>query len=183
MVVISDGSSLGQGAEGRIPHLEAAGAVIRRVAANEFLPENLDGASLIVCGTSDEGLNARVAEAAGQRRIFCNVLDRPALCSWIAPAMVRRGSLQIAVSTGGQSPALAVRIRDAVDRAIGPEYSTLLEMLSALRDRVREHATTPEARAKVFQAMVRGPALDLVCEGRTAEAKRVLEEALDASHE
>jgi hypothetical protein len=54
-------------------------------------------------------------------------------------------------------------------------------MLAALRDRVRERATTPGARAKVFQAMVWGPALDLVREGRTDEGKRVLEEALDAA--
>src|SRR5580658_8664420 len=74
-VVISDGSSLGQGAEGRIPHMIAAGAEIRRVGADAFLPENLDGASLVVCGTEDEGLNARVSEAARERRIFCNVLD------------------------------------------------------------------------------------------------------------
>src|ERR1035438_4760813 len=93
-VVISDSSSLGQGAEGRIPHLIAAGAEIRRVDADTFLPENLDGASLIVCGTDDEALNTRVSEAACERRIFCNVLDRPPLCSWIAPAMVRRGPLQ-----------------------------------------------------------------------------------------
>ena len=178
VVVISDESSLGQSAEGRIPHLLAAGATIRQIAAMNFLPENLDGTSLVVCGTEDESLNERISRYARERRIFCNVLDRPALCSWIAPAMVRRGPLQIAVSTGGQSPALAVRIRDAVDRAIGPEYSTLLGMLAALRDRVRERAATPEARAKILQAMVWGPALDLVREGRMDEARRELKVAL-----
>jgi siroheme synthase-like protein len=178
VVVISDASPLGQSAEGRIPHLQAAGASIRRIAADEFLPEHMDEASLIVCGSEDEALNARVSEAARERHIFCNVLDRPALCSWIAPAVVRRGPLQIAVSTGGQSPALAVRIKEAVDRAIGPEYATLLGMLSALRDRVRERATTPEARAKIFHAMVWGPALDLVREGRTDEARRTLLDTL-----
>jgi siroheme synthase-like protein len=180
VLVISDESSLGQSAEGRIPHLIAAGAAIRHIAAMNFLPENLDGASLVVCGTEDEPLNERISRHARERLIFCNVLDRPALCSWIAPAMVRRGPLQIAVSTGGQSPALAVRIRDAVDRAVGPEYSALLGMLAALRDRVRERAATPEERAKIFQAMVWGPALDLVREGRTDDARRVLEEALGA---
>jgi uroporphyrin-III C-methyltransferase/precorrin-2 dehydrogenase/sirohydrochlorin ferrochelatase len=180
-VVISDGSPLGEGAEGRIPHLIAAGAEIRRVVASSFLPDNLDGASLIVCGTEDEALNARVAQAARERRIFCNVLDRPPLCTWIAPAMVRRGPLQIAVSTGGQSPALASRIRDDVDGAIGPEYSTLLEMLSELRGRVRERGATPEARAAIFKAMVWGPALDLVREGKVDEAQHVLDGALGAS--
>jgi siroheme synthase-like protein len=93
--------------------------------------------------------------------------------------MVRRGPLQIAVSTGAQSPALASRVRDAVDQAIGPEYATLLELLAALRDRVRERGATPEARATIFKAMVWGPALDLVREGRIDEAQRVLEEPLD----
>ncbi len=176
--MISDTSPLGASAESRISHLEAAGASIHRVAAREYTAERLEGASLVVCGSSDEALNARVSRDAQARLIFCNVVDRPALCTWIAPAMIRRGQLQIAVSTGGQSPALAVRIRDAVDQAIGPEYAVLLEMLAALRERVRDHAHSPEARAKIFQAMVWGPAIDLIREGQVEEARSVLEKSI-----
>jgi siroheme synthase-like protein len=174
VVLIGDGSPLGQSAEGRVPSLNEAGASIRRVSPTDFRPESLEGASLVVCGTEDEPLNARVSDAARARRIFCNILDRPPLCSWIAPAVVRRGPLQIAVSTGGRSPALAVRIKETIDRVIGPEYATLLDMLYAFRDRVRERAATPEARGEIFQAMVRGPALDLIREGRVEEAEREL---------
>ena len=136
---------------------------------------------MVICATGDEPLNARVSEAARERRIFCNVLDRPALCSWIAPAVVRRGLLQVAVSTGGHSPALAVRLKQAIDAFIGPEYPEFLEMLSALRERVRERATTPEARAKIFQSMVWGPALDLLRQGKRDEASRALEESLKSA--
>ena len=173
-VLIGDQSPLGQAAEGRAPSLIEAGATIRRVAPTEFQPDTLDGASLVVCGSVDEELNARVAAAARERRIFCNIVDRPALCSWIAPAIVTRSSLQIAISTGGKSPALAVRVKEAVDAAIGPEYAIFLDMLYALRDRVREQAATPEARAVIFQAMARGPALDLIRAGRVADAEREL---------
>jgi siroheme synthase-like protein len=169
---------IGDGANDRVPHLEAAGATIRRIAPNQFLPEDLSGASLVICATSDEPLNARVSAAAAERRIFCNVLDRPPLCSWIAPAVVRHGALQIAVSTGGKSPALAVRIKETIDHAIGPEYSELLEMLAVLRDRVRERAATFDERSRIFQAMARGPALDLLREGKREEAERILETAL-----
>ena len=183
VVVIGDASSLGQSAlgqsaEARTPNLQAAGATIRRVSVTDFRPEALDGASLVVCGSEDEALNARVSDAARERRIFCNILDRPALCSWIAPAVVRRGPLQIAVSTGGRSPALAVRIKETIDRTIGAEYETLLEMLYALRDSVRERAGTPEARGRIFQAMARGPALELIREGNVEEAQKELRRTL-----
>lgn len=178
VVLIGDASSLGQSAKGRVPALEAAGASIRFVSPTEFTPASLDGASLVICGTEDEALNARVSDAARERRIFCNVVDRPPLCSWIAPAVVRRGPLQIAVSTGGRSPALAVRIKETIDRAIGPEYETLLDMLFAMRDQVRAQAATPEARGAIFQAMARGPALDLIREGRLDDARQALRDAL-----
>ncbi len=155
-----------------------AGAIVRRFSPTEFQPQHLGGASLVVCGSEDESLNARVSAAARERAIFCNIVDRPSLCSWIAPAVVKRGPLQIAVSTGGRSPALAVRIKETVDRVIGPEYSMLLDMLYALRERVRERATTPEARGKIFQAMARGPALDMIREGRVADAEQELANAL-----
>jgi siroheme synthase-like protein len=171
---------IGDGANDRVPHLESAGATIRRVDPNQFLPETLDGASLVICASLDEPLNARVSAAARERNIFCNVLDRPQLCSWIAPAVVRRGSLQIAISTGGKSPALAVRIKETIDGMLGPEYSELLDMLAGFRDRVRERATTFEARSKVFQAMARGPALDLLRLGKREEAERVLQAALES---
>jgi precorrin-2 dehydrogenase/sirohydrochlorin ferrochelatase len=92
--------------------------------------------------------------------------------------VVRRGPLQIAVSTGGRSPALAVRIKETIDRTIGAEYETLLEMLYALRDSVRERAGTPEARGRIFQAMARGPALELIREGNVEEAQKELRRTL-----
>src|SRR5258708_38835566 len=77
------------GVNDRVPHLEAAGATIRRVEPNQFLPEHLDGASLVICATFDEPLNARVSAAPRGRRLFFQVLDRPARWSWLAPAGAR----------------------------------------------------------------------------------------------
>lgn len=169
---------IGDGADSRVPHLEAAGATIRRVSPTEFTPETLDGASLVICATDDEPLNRRVSQAAEERRIFCNVLDRPALCSWIAPAVVRHGPLQVAISTGGKSPALSVRIKETIDQMLGPEYTELLDMLAALREQVQQVAPTYEARSKIFQSMARGPALDLLREGKRDEAAQVLKSLL-----
>src|SRR5579871_4231952 len=149
---------MGDGAEARVPHLIAAGATIRRVSPTKFTPESLDGSSLVICATDDEPLNARLSQAARDRRIFCNVLDRPPLCSWIAPAVVRRGQLQVAISTGGKSPALAVRIKETIDQMLGPEYTELLDMLASFRERIQQVAPTFEERSKIFQSMARGPA-------------------------
>jgi uroporphyrin-III C-methyltransferase/precorrin-2 dehydrogenase/sirohydrochlorin ferrochelatase len=181
-VVIRDTSKLGESAEERISHLRRAFAKIRLVHPLEFIPADLDGASLIICGSEDEAFNERVSQIARERRIFCNVVDRPALCTWIAPAVVRRGPLQVAVSTGGQSPALAVRLKEEIGAMIGPEYAYLLKMIGELRDRVKDRFDTPEARGRIFQAMVRGPALDLIRQGDIEGAQRVLEEALAADN-
>jgi siroheme synthase-like protein len=177
-VVIRDTSKLGESAVERIDHLQRAGATVRQLYSMEFIPADLDGASLVVCGSEDEAFNERVSRIARERRIFCNVVDRPSLCSWIAPAVVRRGPLQVAVSTGGQSPALAVRLKEEIGAMIGPEYGYLLKMIGELRDRVKERFDTPDARGQVFQAMVRGPALDLIRDGNVEEAQRMLEETL-----
>jgi siroheme synthase-like protein len=176
VALIGDGPE----AEGRVPALIAAEATIRRLSPTDFSSEQLDGASLVICATNDEPLNARVSDAARARNIFCNVLDRPPLCSWIAPAVVRRGPLQIAVSTGGRSPALAVRIKETIAEVIGPEYETFLDMLYAMRDRVRERASTQAERGTIFQSMARGPALEMIREGRVEDAEHALQDALIA---
>ncbi len=102
----------------------------------QFQPRDLEGAALVVCATDDEELNRAVAAEAGRRGLFVNVVDVPELCSFIVPAVVRRGELTLAVSTGGASPAVARRLRERLEREFEPAWEPYLRLMRALRRRV-----------------------------------------------
>jgi len=94
---------------------------------------DLDGAFLAVVATSSRSLNERIYRDAQQRRVLCNVVDVPDLCDFFYPAVVRRGDLQIAVSTAGQSPSLAQKIRQQLEKQFGPGYTSWIAELGATR--------------------------------------------------
>jgi precorrin-2 dehydrogenase / sirohydrochlorin ferrochelatase len=131
--------------------LRAAGADV--VVASKYEPSLLDGAWLVVCVDRSQG--ERVFADAGARRIFCNVEDVPELCTFILPALHRRGPITVAVSTGGASPALAQWIRGKVAELVGPEHARLAERLRSLRPWAKANLATYEERRDYFQEIVR----------------------------
>lgn len=98
-----------------------------------FAPTDLDGAFLAVVATSSRTLNERAYDEAQKRNVLCNVVDVPDLCDFFYPSIVRRGDLQIAVSTAGQSPSLAQKIRQQLERQFGPGYATWVAELGEAR--------------------------------------------------
>jgi precorrin-2 dehydrogenase/sirohydrochlorin ferrochelatase len=98
-----------------------------------FSSDDLEGAFLAVVATSSRTLNERIYVEAQSRRVLCNVVDVPDLCDFFYPAVVRRGDLQIAVSTNGQSPSLAQRIRQQLEKQFGPGYATWVAELGETR--------------------------------------------------
>jgi len=91
-----------------------------------FQPDDLEGMFLVVAATSSTQLHERIFEEATQRGVLCNIVDVPPLCDFYYPAVVQRGALQIAISTAGQSPALAQRLRIQLEDQFGPEYEEWL---------------------------------------------------------
>lgn len=152
---------LGYAHRGRIRHV-----------ARTFRPADLHGAWLVCAATDDRVVNEAVFKAATRRRIFANVVDQPRLCSFIAPAIARRGSLTIAVSTGGASPTMARRLRDEVDRRLGPEYARLLRLLGGLRDVAKRRLPRYEDRKRYFDDLAQGRVFRLVQSGKTVAARR-----------
>jgi len=139
----------------KIEGLLAAGATVRLVApeatpeveewsragriswqARGFESHDLEGAFLAIVATPSRELNARVFEEASRRGVLCNVVDDPPHCDFYYPAVVRRGDLQIAVSTGGRSPALAARLRRDLEQQFGPEYEAWVEELGREREQL-----------------------------------------------
>jgi precorrin-2 dehydrogenase / sirohydrochlorin ferrochelatase len=103
----------------------------------EFSDSDLDGCFLVIVATSSGELQERIHRLTRQRGILCNVVDVPELCDFYYPAVVKRGSLQIAISTGGESPALAQRLRKELEAQFGPEYEDWLAELGEARKRIR----------------------------------------------
>lgn len=103
------------------------------VELRDYRKGDLAGAFLVIAATDDLDVNQVVWDEAEQEGCLINVVDDPAHCNFILPALVRRGDLSIAVSTGGASPALARRIREALETEFGPEYGDLAAILGDVR--------------------------------------------------
>jgi precorrin-2 dehydrogenase/sirohydrochlorin ferrochelatase len=98
-----------------------------------FQPSDLEGTFLAVVATASRTLNERVYSEAQRRGVLCNVVDVPDLCDFYYPSVVRRGDLQIAVSTAGQSPSLAQNIRQQLEKQFGPGYAAWVAELGETR--------------------------------------------------
>ncbi|MFP5234802.1 MAG: bifunctional precorrin-2 dehydrogenase/sirohydrochlorin ferrochelatase [Acidobacteriota bacterium] len=117
-----------------------------------FTDSDVNGAFLVIAATATRRVNAAVFRACAERGILCNSVDDPEHCNFIYPAVVRRGALQIAVSTSGRSPALAARIRQDLEERFGPEWEALLETLGAQRKKILRTKKPDANRARVLQA-------------------------------
>lgn len=118
----------------------------------KFRDSDLTGCFLVVAATSSRTLHERIFRLARRRNVICNVVDVPELCDFYYPAIVQRGALQIAVSTGGESPALAQRLRKQLEAQFGPEYEEWIRQLGAERQRTRAHATPgPQLNKRLHQ--------------------------------
>lgn len=94
---------------------------------------DLENAYLVIAATNDPDVNRAVWEEARQRGCLINVVDDPQHSNFILPAVVQRGEMSVAITTGGNSPALARRLRERIEQLIVPEYGTLAELLGELR--------------------------------------------------
>jgi precorrin-2 dehydrogenase / sirohydrochlorin ferrochelatase len=145
-----------------------------------FEDSDLDGCFLVVAATEDNDTNVRVFEGAEARQMLCNVVDVTHLCNFILPSIVRRGDLAIAVSTGGASPALARRIRLAIQQCYGDEYAPAMQILGSLREELKQRYPDPDDRKVLFERMVYSNFMDLVraedADGLEAWVERCIEE-------
>ncbi len=123
-------SASGQKGSGKIGQ---AGGVVIKFSRRKFRLSDLKGAAIVICSTDSGEINSLVGEAAAKSGALVNVVDRPALCNFIVPAVFRNGALTIAVSTGGASPALAKKIRLRLCKLYGGAFRGKVEALRKLR--------------------------------------------------
>ena len=146
-----------------------------------FHPAALDGCALAIAATDDRAVNQQVSDAAKARGIPVNVVDQPDLCTFIMPSIIDRSPVIVAVSTGGASPVLARLIRARLETLIPAGYGRLARLVSAFRDKVKQHFRHPSRRRQFWEDVLQGHIAELVYSGQDAAAHKALQEKIDAT--
>lgn len=117
-----------------------------------FCPADVDGQTLVIAATNDAAVNAAVAAQCRAAHIPVNAVDDPENCTFLFPALVRRGALSVGISTGGASPTAAASVRRRIEDALpeGGAWEQILDFLAAQRPRVKACVPDEKARAKIF---------------------------------
>jgi siroheme synthase-like protein len=119
----------------------------------EFQDSDLDGCFMVIAATSSSQLHERISGLARARGVLCNIVDVPELCDFYYGAVVTRGALQIAISTDGESPALAQRLRRELESQFGEEYAEWLTELGEVRRKIRFEIKDPqEQKARLHES-------------------------------
>jgi uroporphyrin-III C-methyltransferase/precorrin-2 dehydrogenase/sirohydrochlorin ferrochelatase len=146
-----------------------------------FAPSDIDCASIVVAATSDHKLNEKIAERAKALRIPVNVVDSPALCSFIMPSIIDRSPVVIAISTGGAAPVLARALRAKLETSIPTSYGRLAELMRDFRERVRTKISNSSNRRRFWEQAVTGSVAERMFEGKYDQALVALENLLSAT--
>lgn len=148
------------------------------ILCRPYQSSDIDSVTLIIAATNDLALNQQIAEHAGNKNIPVNVVDQPALCSFIFPSIVDRSPLVIAVSSGGNSPVLARLLRSRLETLIPSGYGLLTSFLGGFRERVKHKISSFTERMRFWERVINGPAAELLLAGKTEQADALVESML-----
>ncbi len=146
------------------------------MAERPYQRGDLDEAWLVIAATNDTEVNRQVHADGVTARVWVNAADDPEACSFTLPAVLRRGAVTVAVSTGGHSPALAGWLRDQVADLLGPEVGSLAELMSEARDELQAAGRSTEGLD--WRRALDSDMLDLIRTGRMAQARERLQACL-----
>ena len=150
--------------------LAEAGAIRHR--RRRWRSADLKEPFLIIAATNDRKANAEVAHRVDSDCRLINIADDPFRCSFITPAIMTRGDLIIAISTSGQSPALAKRVRQELERSFGAEYGKFLKLLGQVREQVQSRIPSIAQRRRILQRLAASDLLTLLRQGKTGLAQK-----------
>ena len=165
-IVIGDGTFATEKAAG----LREAGALVRVISSRDYRPGGLHGARLVVDASEDLEVNRQTWEEAEKAGILINVVDRPAQCRFIAPAIVRRDPLLIAISTSGESPFLASAVRARLERWLGSEWGPFTALVGRIRRELRERGVPIGEQTRVYRRLVSSDIRKLLRAGQSDKA-------------
>jgi len=151
------------------------------IRRKRYESNDLDGASIVIASTDDTSVNEQIAADARARKVPVNVVDVTPLCEFIVPAIIEKGSVTIAVSTGGKSPALARTLKEDLNRTIGPEYAEVNDLLGTLRDGAKKVLPTDADRKRFFDSLIAAGILEMMRDGRRGEAHATVQRMCEAA--
>ena len=152
-----------------------------QVMLRDYCPGDLSGALVAIAATDDARVNRQIAEDGVRWGVLVNVVDDPEASDFIVPSQFCRGDVVIAISTGGHSPALAKKIRTEMESHIGPEYDSLVQLLSQLRAELKQSGSNPAGDAWQ-EALDLEALLPLLRAGRVEEARKILLDNLTSTN-
>jgi siroheme synthase-like protein len=176
----ADVTVLASDAAPEIQALATRGAI--RWERREYRDGDLEGFFLAVSTHEDRSRNEPIWREALSRNILFNAVDDPPRCVFSYPAIHRQGDLAMAISTNGKCPALAVHLRQRLEREIGPEYGTFARILGELRQEIAARIPDFESRRELWRRLVDSGALEQIGEG-DVEAARATLRGLDEAAE
>ena len=144
----------------------------------EYQTTDVDDCVLAIAATDIDSLNQIISEDAKAKNIPVNVVDSPALCTYITPAIIDRSPLVIAISSGGESPVLARLIRAKLETLIPNSYGVLAQFASRWRERIKNRFADTDQRRRFWEKILQGPAAELVFNGQDAQADKLLSDAI-----
>lgn len=154
--------------------IAGAGELYRR----EFVESDMEGVFLVVAATDVEEVNALVSSQAKARGLPVNVVDKPALCSFIVPSIVDRSPIVIAISSGGNSPILTRKLKEKIETLVPAAYGRLALLLGNYRGRVKSVIGDFKKRTRFWEFLLSGPMTEIVLAGKEDEARRYIEQQL-----
>jgi uroporphyrin-III C-methyltransferase / precorrin-2 dehydrogenase / sirohydrochlorin ferrochelatase len=158
---------------------QSGGLVFER----EYHSEDLLNKMLVIAATDNENINQLVSDDAMVRHLPVNVVDNPALCSFILPSIVDRSPLMIAVSSGGASPVLARLLRARIETMIPAAYGRLAGFVGGLRGVVKDKINGDVQRRRFWENVLQGPVAEKVLAGKDAEARVLFDQYLHQAEE
>jgi len=156
--------------------LATAGEIV--LEERSYRSDDLSGMFLVIGATNDEKLNRQISGDADRLNTLCNIADRPEVCNFILPSIVHRDDLVITISTSGKSPALAKKLRKALENQFGEEYGTLLRLMGAIRKKLLRQAHEPEAHKPLFEQLLNSDLIGMIQESEVEKIDSLLLEVL-----
>jgi len=142
--------------------------------ARVYRSGDLTGAFMVICATDQVDINHQVWQEANSNHQLVNVVDDTPRCNFIAPSILRKGDLTIAISTSGKAPALAVRLKERLQREIGPEYERFLELAGELREPLARSIPDFETRKTIWYELVDSEILEVLAQGDEIAAREII---------
>ncbi len=143
---------------------------------------DIEGMFLVIAASDNEALNRRIHSDAQQANILCNVADQPENCNFTLPSVIRRGDLQITISTSGKSPAFSKYLRKKLEKQFGSEYGEFLRLMGQLRKKLLAESHAPETHKAIFESLIEKGLLNMIKSRDTETIDRLLAEILGKAY-